>query len=423
MNAVTSLLLLALVGSDGPAAPGDSPGCEETWELTLSEAIRIGLDNAADVRIVCERVEEDGQVYVTVVPARPAVSPPRFKAETMAAVRSIEHLYWGLVQHQAQQEAAARAVAAGRAVWKRARAERATGRGTVADVAEAEQRLERFRLDLAARTSDVGTTEQRLRAVLGLPAADRRRIVPVTPPVRAAVKPDWNACLAAMMAQQPDIAQQRMVLCASALQCLAARGPALLSLVGLCPEDAAGASDARHACSALQRQQTSLQHVISQTTHALARAVLEVEANHGQLQTAARLRAAAAQRLDAQRAFYEEGRIPIDRYLDAVSQQAAAASQEAQFQTAYNVALASLEEARGTLLDARQVTVEDETASAPRATSSEPADAVDPEIERTTIEVDPAATSARKVTFDLTIGAARPIRVRGTITIAPAEQP
>ena len=56
------------------------------------------------------------------------------------------------------------------------------------------------------------------------------------------------------------------------------------------------------------------------------------------------------QRLEAQRAFYEEGRITIDRYLDAVSQYASAVAQEAQFKTTYNISIVALEEAKGTLL-------------------------------------------------------------------------
>ena len=48
--------------------------------------------------------------------------------------------------------------------------------------------------------------------------------------------------------------------------------------------------------------------------------------------------------------FYEEGRITIDRYLDAVSQYASAVAQEAQFKTTYNISIVALEEAKGTLL-------------------------------------------------------------------------
>ena len=109
-------------------------------------------------------------------------------------------------------------------------------------------------------------------------------------------------------------------------------------------------ANTRHAQYVLLRQRAYLQQIVHQTTHSLARFFLEVDANYKQFKTASRLRAAAAQRLEAQRAFYEEGRITIDRFLDAVSQYRQAVAQEAQFKTTYNISIVALEEAKGTLL-------------------------------------------------------------------------
>ena len=102
-----------------------------------------------------------------------------------------------------------------------------------------------------------------------------------------------------------------------------------------------------------------MQQVVHQATHTLARFFLEIDANYKQFKTATRLRAAAAQRLDAQRAYYEEGRITIDRFLDAVSQYATAVATEAQYKTTYNIAIVALEEAKGTLLAYDNVVVGD----------------------------------------------------------------
>ena len=84
--------------------------------------------------------------------------------------------------------------------------------------------------------------------------------------------------------------------------------------------------------------------------HSLARFFLEIDANYKQFKTASRLRQAAALRLESQRAYYEEGRITIDRFLDAVSQYATAVATEAQYKTTYNISIVALEEAKGTLL-------------------------------------------------------------------------
>ena len=104
-------------------------------------------------------------------------------------------------------------------------------------------------------------------------------------------------------------------------------------------------------------ESASLQQVTHQATHSLARFFLEIDANYKQYQTAKKLRAAASQRLEAQRAYYEEGRVSIDRFLDSVSQYAAAVAQEAQLKTTYNISIVALEEAKGTLLDHDKITV------------------------------------------------------------------
>ena len=126
--------------------------------------------------------------------------------------------------------------------------------------------------------------------------------------------------------------------------------------------DAAGHAGARwptrgKPSTLLLRQRAYLQQIVHQTTHSLARFFLEVDANYKQFKTASRLRAAAAQRLEAQRAYYEEGRITIDRFLDAVSQYAQAVATEAQYKTTYNISIVALEEAKGTLLAYNNIAV------------------------------------------------------------------
>ncbi len=363
----------------------------------IGSAPLVGLE-ANRAPIVIARLNADAAVW-------------RFKAEIMALVRSVEQQYWSLSQQSVQLWASERAVELAREILKREQAELQVGRGTVADVAEAEQRLEQFNLDLVTKTSDVITTERQLRNILGLPPADNRRIVPATAPSEARLEPDWESSLAQMLTFQPDIVQQQLLVRVSELQLLIARNQLLPQLnmnalyqfnglgrtldtseavmtgatikaidplitnkqraAGLNPLPGlysnfqqwqigftfqmplgmrAPMANQRSAQFVLLRQRAFLQQIVHQTTHSLARFFLEVDANYKQFKTASRLRAAAAQRLEAQRAFYEEGRIPIDRYLDAVSQYASAVAQEAQFKTTYNISIVALEEAKGTLL-------------------------------------------------------------------------
>jgi outer membrane protein TolC len=364
----------------------------------------VGLE-ANRAPIVISRLNADAAVW-------------RFKAEIMAQVRSIEQQYWSLAQQHVQLWSAEKAVELAREIVNREQAELVVGKGTVADVAEAQQRMEQFNLDLVTRTSDVITTERQLRNILGLPPADNRRIIPVTPPTDARLEPDWESSLAQMVTFQPDIVQQQLLVRVAELQLLIARNQLLpqlnlnvlyqlnglgqqldtaeaimtgATLKALEPvvasrQRAAGVlaqpgnynnfrtwqvgfsfqmplgmraplANSRQAQYILLRQRAYLQQVVHQTIHSLARFFLEVDANFKQFKTASRLRAAAAERLAAQRAYYEEGRITIDRFLDAVSQYAQAVAQEAQFKTTYNISIVALEEAKGTLLAYNNIAV------------------------------------------------------------------
>ncbi|MFI5461617.1 MAG: TolC family protein, partial [Isosphaerales bacterium] len=200
-------------------------------------------------------------------------------------------------------------------------------------------------------------------------------------------------------------------------------------------------------CAHFKTQHASLPTVVHRNTHSLARFFLEIDANYKQFRTGSRLRAAAARRLDAQRAYYEEGRITIDRILDAVSQYVAAIADEAQYKTRYNNSIVALEEAKGTLLEYDQITVVDgpqsavSAATAPLSPSApiaphslQPLGApatVPPPARLTTNEPYPPAappkgdpSAGKTFSFDLTVGTgSTPIQIRGSFTITPTHSP
>ncbi len=390
----------------------NDPEATEAWPMTIQEATRIALDNSEVVRVIAfgtnhspigcaidsssdnsQPIPGDASPNRVVISCLNAdVTPWRFKAEIMAQVRSVEQTYWSLAQVHVQLWAADRAVSLAKEILKREEADLTLSRGTVAEVAEAAQRLEQFQLDLVTRTSDVITTERQLRNLLGLPPADNRRIIPVTPPSEQRIEYDWDTCLGEMMENQPDIVQQKLLVRVAELRLLLARNQLippldLETLDQLChlgqqldssyafvhqitlnllnpvlsqPEKVATPdpnlesakgfttwqightfqmplatrsplANSRQAQYMLLRSNAYLHQIEHQTTHSLARFFLEVDANYKQYKTSSRLRSSAAQRLDAQRAFYEEGRITIDRFLDAVSQYATAVATEAQY--------------------------------------------------------------------------------------------
>ena len=339
------------------------------------------------------------------------VSVWRFKAEVMAHVRSVEQQYWALSQAQVQYWASETAVDLGEQILKREEAKYLVGNGALPNVAEAAEQLERFRLDFVDKTANLITTERQLRNILGLPPTDNRRIIPVTAPTEARLEPNWEASLAQMVTFQPDIVQNQLLVRVAELQLLIARNqllpvlnlnmlyqlnglghhldqseavmtgrqitainPLLQSIqraAGLNPQPGrygdfntwqvgltfqmplgyrGPLANNRSAQYTLLRQRAFLQQVVHQTSHSLARFFLEVDSNYKLFKTAGRLKAAAKQRLDAQAAFYENGTVTIDRYLDSVNRWATAVAQEADFRTRYNTAIVALEEAKGTLL-------------------------------------------------------------------------
>ncbi|MGP0069089.1 MAG: TolC family protein [Isosphaeraceae bacterium] len=412
-----------------PRTPND-PEAAELWPMTLPEAFHVALNNSEVVRVISpcpsgpvancfgppDQPDDSYAGPIVVARLNADVAVWRFKAEIMAEVRSVEQQYWSLAQAHVQLWAADRAVNLAQEVLKREEAELTVGKGTVADVAEAAQRLEQFNLDLVTRTSDVITSERQLRNLLGLPVADNRRIIPVTQPTSQRIEYDWDTCLGEMKENQPDIVQQTALVRLAEIQLLIARNQliprlsldALYQLNGLgqqldfdfaiqlgktlkaldalrsgCEDSAdlvtkhgdadgfpnwqtgytyphpmgRGGVNSRQAQYILLKSRAHLGQIEHQTTHSLARFFLGVDANYKQYKTSVRLRSAAAQRLDAQRAYYEEGRITTDRFLDAISQYATAVATEAQYQTTYNVALAALAEAKGTLLADRDIVI------------------------------------------------------------------
>ena len=335
----------------------------------------------------------------------------QFKAEVMAMVRSIEQQYWALAQQHIQLWSKEVAVELGEEILRREQAKFEVGSGSVPNVAEAKEQLERFRLELVTATADVITTERQLRNILGLKPADNRRIIPVTAPTEARLEPNWDVSLAQMISFQPDIVRNQLLVRVAELQLLSVRNQLLPQLnmdalyqfngfghtldsaeavgtganitalnpltqalqrtagvntpalqyknfqsyqVGLTFIMPLGFRNAlannRQAQYQLLRQRAFLQQVVHQTTHSLARFFLEVDANYKQFKTAGRLREAAQQRLEAQQAFYEAGTITIDRYLDALRNWSNSVALEAQYKTSYNTSIIALEEAKGTLL-------------------------------------------------------------------------
>jgi hypothetical protein len=427
-------------GANNSQASDDKKPSAE-WPLRLGEAIGMGLKNSPLCRVI--EIGPDG-VPSKISPLDGSKDIQSFRADVMALLCSIESSYWRLGQAQIHVRASEDAEKHTRETLERKEAELVVGRGSSADVSEAAARLEQSNLDLVTRTSDAMTVERELRNALGLPAADGRRIVPVTPPTEARIQPNWDECLATMLKFQPHVVQARDLL----------------------KQALAEGDNSPHGQARLEQLKASCEQASRVAAEVLARGFPKIDASYQLAKTASRLRNAAAQRLDAQRQYYNEGRITIDRFLDAVSQHSTAIATEAQYRADYSTALLALELAKGTLLDRYGIAVIDlrkpgsvsvaghrgavahvpqeptDTAQAPNLPSLPTTDSallpplpnlvsVMPKANSTGSAAAPpahtppaasaASAGAKTYSFELSVKVgSTPIEVRGSITVGPA---
>jgi outer membrane protein TolC len=505
MNVAWCVMALAFSGTDEPrtvepavcATRAASAESQEIWPMSLSVATRIALDNSKMLRVVTEgapslpvgglgsaRVDLAGVHFdnspIVVWRMNANQSIWRFKSEVMALVRSVEQQYWNLAQAHAALASSEHAARMTTEVLALEQSEVIFHcLGGVADAAEAEERLEKMKLDAVNKTSDLITTERQFRTILGLPPADKRRIIPTIKPTEDHIVFDWDTCLSEMMEEQPDIRQQVAIVRLAELQLLFARnqlipcldartvqqfidlGPELesqqqISLtrfrqslrplvvgskqwylglgtdreefrsfptwqVGLTSQIPPGGrsplSNTRQAQYILLRSRTFEQQVVRQTTHNLARMFLEIDNSYKQFTAAQRLRSAAQTRLEAQRAYYDEGRITIDRFVDAISAYAAAVTLESQYKATYNISLAAMSEAKGTMLEDRNIVVAESARHYRDLHASQ--SKIDEEIRTAWFEPaqnEPAANTKNWM-FSISNGWDTPLKINGSISV------
>jgi outer membrane protein TolC len=416
------------------------------------------------------------------------VPAAKFKADAMAFVRSVEQRYWSLAQAQVALGSAEQAVRMTRELLEKAQAELTLSRGSpVAEVAESAQRLEQFNGDLTTRRADVVSAERALRKVLGLPPSDNRQIITTTKPTEELISFDWDTCVDELLRDQPDNVRQQAIVRLAELSLESARhqliplldmptlrqlrdmGSTLdaseavsrqflkalgsLSSTQECIDgiDLSGNAyidsltwqrgliyqapfgtrgllpNTRQAQYTLLRARARQRQVFLQTTQSLSRVFLELDANYKQFNAARRLHGAAAERLDVQRAFYEEGRISLDRLLNAVNQKDLAIANEARYKMMYNISLAALSEAKGTLLADRNIIVteprQQKTATSHLATQAK----TDDQMKQASFEqAQNTAAQSKPITwnFSISIGWDKPLQIKGTISVdQPAAGP
>jgi hypothetical protein len=298
--------------------------CREPWQLTLPEAIRITLENADFIRIVGD-ADDDCLCVCPMTGCLDAENTPmevacddadgasmEFKSDATALVRSVEQQYWNLYVARVHLGCAERAAGIAEDVIGTKLFD-LMSHASRSELADAADRLEELSADVARGASSVADAERQLRVVMGLPSSESRRIATVSEPTTAWIVQGVKASLKK-------------------------------------------ANRAKRKANETDEGRLTIQG----TTDSLPELVRAVSTDYKSYEKARKLAKADAKRLARESRLFEKGRITAGRFLDCVRQQAASVTREAGCLAAYNITLAALGEASGTLLVMRDVVIADE---------------------------------------------------------------
>ncbi len=296
----------------------------ETREISLREAIRLGLQEIDSLRVI----EAGTMSSPTVIAPRDHHTPERSLSEALTRVRVIEQQYWALSGAQAHVRAAEDMVA----IVQKA-LEHVEPSAIRFDAIETAELLDELEMQRVAAQTHWKQAEMGLRNLLGVtePAPS---LVAVSPPNRQKVSPDWQTSVKQMMTWNPEIR---------------AHAPKGVDLARFVPGPTPTLAPIEGYVSRLRQS----------LLHDLARYFLEIDCNYKLYESASKLRKSAMSRFKEADSRLRTGDIPASQYIKAAERWAHALAQEADFLARYNAAIAAFEAVTGTLLNRDGVKVVD----------------------------------------------------------------
>jgi hypothetical protein len=399
MNLTWCVIALAAAGTafQTPTKAGEP---REVWPMSLREAIRIALENSASVRVTfagdrnsgvgcrfdrCEPVEDverrprplsASRTSIIVEPLDADSGIPRTKSEVMAIVRTVAGAYWHLAEAHAAHWAADRAV---NRTSDLIDIEQAFGDPDcpqdLDELAATVLRLKQFEKQRVERRSDVNTAERVFRGLLGLAESDDRRIIPVSPPTKAALKFAWGTCLDDVLTKLPNLVRVN-ALCRrprknliEAIQAFDDNSPQLNVPYENELNDRFWALSAApivyRVCGQVQAAPWELlqfpnpcRRAGHQLTPRFAEAVLKADSSYERYSKAEHARVDAQEQMEAQRDNWATGRVRASSYFDCIEEWAALVANEQNDLAAYNSALFAVNECRGTMLENHDIIVQ-----------------------------------------------------------------
>jgi outer membrane protein TolC len=314
-----------------------------------------------------------------------------FKRDMLSLVRSVEEAYWNLYAAHGALRAVEEVIPLVQEIVRIRESEVEFEIARMDELGEARTRLAEFRQNRIQAMAAVLNQETLLRNLLGLPPSDQRRLVPVDEPLRVPIAIDWNATVSTAVNTRPDIVRQRLAVRVREVQLLVANNGlkpqldvnGLWRINGLDNEldEAIGllndnqftdwqlgvtlniplgyrlaSANVRAAQLTLDKDRAQLRQTVHAATHELSDIVREVDSVYQQYLV-------AEERLRASRQWEEGLRIRAEPqlaagpllsaqnlYLQALDAMTRAAVNVSGLVARYSIALARLEEAKGTLL-------------------------------------------------------------------------
>ena len=136
----------------------------------------------------------------------------QYKGSLQQMVRGVIAAYWALVFARTDQWAREQQVQQAQFAFEQAEGRFKAKTASRAVVAQTRVSLGNFKTTLTAAKNNVLLREAALRNVMGLPPADGRRIIPVTPPADQRAEFDWASLLSLGEMYRPDVIEAKLVL-------------------------------------------------------------------------------------------------------------------------------------------------------------------------------------------------------------------
>lgn len=272
----------------------------ELWDLSLREAISIGLHNAKVIRnlggVFPFQLEGDDRVMLA---RDPDVSLEVFLNSIRQFVDELDREYWDLFCAYRQLETAKALGAKAQITWNQVAKEK--GGRAAAEEAQAREQYFYAKVQLQAAHQQLLDGEARLRSLMGLSKSDGRLIRPSDIPDTSRL--DLHAVNAEWLESLPEVAQQRQKIDTLRQNFKQFADPAEQERVALELK--------------LERETARLEYIATRTRNRLLTAAQQFEYAHEKLRTTHGRMQATIGELETVTALYAAGTAEIDSVLDA----------------------------------------------------------------------------------------------------------